>query len=432
MDDVTTTDGPRSDGAMLRSIAPSVFLPALVYEIGNGAITPVIVLTALADGAAPSTAAFVLSLLGIGQILGDVPASALADRLGERRAMMLAAGVAILGSLVCFGAHNLIVLCAALIVIGTSNATFYLARQSYISEVVPVRLRARALSTLAGAHRVGLFIGPFAGALVISLSGIRDAYLVAVASAATAAVLLLVIPDVRLVENAVPSVRGTVSARRMLTQHRRLFATLGLAVLGVGATRAARQTVLPLWAEHIGLSAEKTSIVFGIAYAVEMVMFYPSGKVMDQFGRLWVALPAMLILGGSMIVLPLTHSEVPLAAVAIVMGVGNGIGSGIMMTLGADAAPAANRTRFLSIWRVFSDSGNAAGPVVVSLVSGVATLALGVASAGVLGLLSAAALAVWVPRYSPFGTRAAMARAREAAAASVTQSSPPAARDART
>jgi hypothetical protein len=48
--------------------------------------------------------------------------------------------------------------------------------------------------------------------------------------------------------------------------------------------------------------------------------------------------------------------------------------------------------------------------VVVSIVCGVATLALGIASAGVLGLLAAGALAVWAPRYSPYATRAAMAR----------------------
>jgi hypothetical protein len=46
--------------------------------------------------------------------------------------------------------------------------------------------------------------------------------------------------------------------------------------------------------------------------------------------------------------------------VAITMSFANGIGSGIIMTLGVDVAPANSRARFLSIWRVMSDSGNAA------------------------------------------------------------------------
>jgi MFS family permease len=75
----------------LRAIAPSVFLPAIVYEIGNGAIAPIIALTALDVGASPNTAGYMLALLGIGQVVGDVPSSWLADRIGDRHAMIAAA-----------------------------------------------------------------------------------------------------------------------------------------------------------------------------------------------------------------------------------------------------------------------------------------------------------------------------------------------------
>ena len=78
----------------LRSLAPSVFLPALIYEVGNGAIAPVIALTALSLGASAAEAGVILTLLGVGQILGNVPSSFLVSRLGDRRAMMVAATVA--------------------------------------------------------------------------------------------------------------------------------------------------------------------------------------------------------------------------------------------------------------------------------------------------------------------------------------------------
>ena len=65
----------------LRSVAASAFLPAFVYEIGNGAIAPINALTAVNCGASPEVAAFMLALPGIGQVLGDVPSSALAGSL---------------------------------------------------------------------------------------------------------------------------------------------------------------------------------------------------------------------------------------------------------------------------------------------------------------------------------------------------------------
>jgi MFS family permease len=391
----------------LRSVTASVFLPATVYEIGNGAVIPVIALTAIDLGGSTGTAGFMMVLLGVGQVIGDVPASSVADLLGDRRAMVLAASLSIVAMLTCFWARSLPLLGAALVLMGACNATFYLARQSYLTEVVPVVLRARAMSTLGGAHRIGLFVGPFVGAAVIGLGGLRSAYLVAVGSAVAVGVMLVLIPDVEVPAHAAV-VRGGVSTRQVLASHRRLFATLGLAVVGVGAVRAARQTVLPLWAEHLALGAQTTSLVFGVAGAVEMVLFYPGGRVMDRYGRLAVAVPSMVIMGLSMMALPLTRGVAGVTAVAVVLGIGNGIGSGIMMTLGADAAPAEGRIRFFGIWRVLADSGNAAGPVVVSILATVATLAAGIVSVGAIGLLTALAMARWVPNYSRYATLAAV------------------------
>jgi MFS family permease len=203
---------------------------------------------------------------------------------------------------------------------------------------------------------------------------------------------------------------------------RRLYLTLGLAVLAVGAVRAGRQTVLPLWAEHIGLSAATTSLVFGIASAVDMVLFYPSGLVMDRFGRRAIALPSMLVLGIGTMVLPLAHGLVAFTLTAMAISFGNGVGSGIMMTLGADAAPRENRPTFLSVWRVMSDSGNALGPVVVSVLTGLFTLATGIVGVGFTGLLAAAGLARWAPRYSRFWRRPASDSAMAASATAITLS----------
>src|SRR5262249_24516472 len=48
---------------------------------------------------------------------------------------------------------------------------------------------------------------------------------------------------------------------------------------------------------------------------------------------------------------------------------GNGVGAGIVMTLAADAAPIEGRIGFLSVWRTMSDTGGAAGPLLVSIVA---------------------------------------------------------------
>ena len=47
-------------------------------------------------------------------------------------------------------------------------------------------------------------------------------------------------------------------------------------------------------------------------------------------------------------------------------GIGNGLGSGIVLTLGADLAPADERSRFLGVWRLVGDCGVLAGPLLTS------------------------------------------------------------------
>jgi MFS family permease len=169
-------------------------------------------------------------------------------------------------------------------------------------------------------------------------------------------------------------------------------------VILVAAVRASRQVVLPLWAEHLGLSPVATSVIYGLAGGLDSATFYPAGRVMDRKGRRWVAVPSMLIMGSALVLMPLTAGFGTLLLAALLLGFGNGIGSGMIMTLGADYAPAVGRPAFLGIWRLLSDIGSCGGPVLLSGLTGVVGLAGAVDGNGLLGLLAAAALWHWIPR----------------------------------
>ncbi|MBK6887074.1 MAG: hypothetical protein IPH03_12045 [Tetrasphaera sp.] len=115
---------------------------------------------------------------------------------------------------------------------------------------------------------------------------------------------------------------------------------MGFGVIAVAATRAARNAIVPLWAEAIGLDATSTSIVFGLSGAADMLLFYPAGWEMDRLGRVYIprrAVDAGLAAGD--VPVPFAGTFWALVVVATVLGIGNGIGSGILMTLGADASP---------------------------------------------------------------------------------------------
>ena len=82
----------------------------------------------------------------------------------------------------------------------------------------------------------------------------------------------------------------------------------------------------------------------------------------------------------------------------VLIAVGNGLGSGIVMTIGADTAPTVGRAQYLGGWRLCGDIGNSGGPLLVGAVAAVAPLAAACVVIGALGLLGTGWVGYWTRR----------------------------------
>jgi MFS family permease len=391
------------DTFSLRKIALPAFGPSFLFGLGEGAILPVIALTVRQLGGSVALAALMVTLIGIGSLVSNIPASMITTRYGERWAIVGAAAWGAAAMALCVLAGSLWAFGIGAFMVGMSAAVFGLARQSYLTEVVPFHFRARALSTLGGVMRIGLFVGPFVAAGLIHLVGIGGAYWAGVGALVLAALVAARMPDLPAPAVAadatdLAAVRAPATLRTVGVSHAKIFLTVGIGALLVAAVRASRQAVIPLWAEGIGLDAATTSLIYGLAGAIDMLVFYPAGKVMDRKGRNWVAVPSMVIMGVAMMLTPFTHGAVTLLLASLLIGFGNGIGSGMIMTLGADYSPIAGRAHFLGLWRLMSDLGATGGPALLSAVTALVSLAAGIWCTGLLAFAAAAVLWYWIPR----------------------------------
>ncbi|MCJ1706769.1 MFS transporter [Microbacterium sp. VKM Ac-2923] len=405
-----------------------IYGPTLLFAIGEGAVIPLIPVIADRLGADVALAALVAAALVVGQLCGNIPAGWAVARFGERITMGVA-GIVVLGGLIgIVFAASLAVFAAAVFLIGFCAAAFALARHSFMTTRVPLRFRARALSMLGGTFRAGMFVGPFISAALLGIFGDETASIVFFAVCQIAVILLVFLgPDP---EKAVP-VRATAGSRarsdaaddsgepvtsaipvhpragvfRTMWRFRGVLARLGLAAASLSAVRSARQVVLPLWGVSLGLDAGTIAVVVGVSGAIDFALFYASGQVMDRFGRLWAALPAMILMGAGFIALSFTHdlgsAAMWYAMFAAVLGVGNGLSSGILLTLGADIAPPTEPAAFLGSWRTLTDAGGAVAPLIVSALTAVASLSVGVGAMGAIAVLGAIGFIRWVPRYVP-------------------------------
>ena len=374
--------------AQWRRLAVSAYLPTAVSMVGYGAILPLLPLTARDLGASVAEAALVVAVLGVGSLVGALPGGALADRFGEKPVIV---GACVLDAACLLTAHfapNVGVLMLAAFGAGNASAVFGLARQGYLTVAVPTQYLARALSTLGGVYRIGSFIGPLIGAAVVAGWGLRAAYLLATATSLAAALITLGLPDLP-ADKAVPRGESAgVSTWSVLRAHARTYHTVELGAAALMLVRASRNGILPLWSDAAGLHPSETSLIYGVSSGVDMLLFYFGGSLMDRFGRRWVTLPSMLIMGSCYALLPLTHTFGTILLVAVGLGIGNGISSGVVMTLGSDNAPRVGMSRFLAGWRLTAGLGQAAGPLMITAIAAVAPLAaacFAVAAAGWTG-----------------------------------------------
>ncbi len=412
-------------GTVLRQFGPMVYAPTLLFSLGEGAVIPLIPVIAAKMGASLALAALVTAALVVGQLCGNVPAGWAVARIGERVTMIVSGSVSLLAGIALLVAPTLVALAISVFVLGFCAAAFALARHAFMTTRVPLAVRARSLSLLGGTFRLGIFVGPFVAAALLHLFGDEHAAIWFLLACLVAMIVLVTFgPDPEnahpitqadaaslLSEDSGEPVTGSIPARnrigvfRTMWRHRGVLARLGLAAASMSAVRSARQVVLPLWGLSLGLDAPTIALVVGVSGAIDFALFYASGQVMDRFGRLWAAMPAMLLMGGGFLALAFTHDGdaaiLWYGMLAAVLGVGNGLSSGILMTLGADTAPQKEPAPYLGSWRTLADAGGAGAPLLLSGVTAAASLSIATGVMGVIGLLGAWAFLVWIPRFVP-------------------------------
>lgn len=410
---------------VLRQFGPMVYLPTILFALGEGAVIPLIPVIAVRMGADVAGAALVASALVVGQLCGNLPAGWAVARIGERFTMVIAGTISMLAAVGMLLSPSTGVLAASVFLLGFCAAAFGLARHAFMTTRVPLAVRARALSLLGGSFRLGVFVGPFVAAGLLQLFSSESAAIWFFLGCLVVMVLLVLFgpdpekknpritrPSTRSfiedsgepVSGAIPTMERTGVLRTMWRQ-RSVLSRLGLAAASLSAMRSARQVVLPLWGLSLGLDASTIALVVGVSGAIDFALFYASGQVMDRFGRLWAAMPAMVLMGAGFFALSVSHDSD--AAVlwyglfAGVLGVGNGLSSGILLTLGADVAPKRDPAPFLGSWRTLTDAGGAIAPLAISGIVAVSSLPIAAGVMGVVGVVGALGFLRWIPRFVP-------------------------------
>lgn len=379
----------------------TVLIPNLLHGSGQGAAIPVVPLVAMAVSGTPAVAAMAAAMLTVGQLLLALPAGWLVARFGERPAMLASTAVTGLGGLVAYLTASVPALVVGALLIGGGTAVFTMARHAWVTVAVPVAVRGRSLSVLAGSTRLGMAVGPFLAAAAFHWTGdARSGLLVVVATAGAVAVVVSLVPFPP-VPSHVSTSDGDPRVLRTMRERRDVLLTLGLTASVIGTLRGTRRVLVPLVGAAVGFDEVTVALTVGAAAAVDFSLFYLGGVVTDRWGRLAVAVPTLLAFG-------LSHLGLAVALVGgpwwylsstLVMAVANGLSSGVIATMGSDLADPRSPAPFLGAWRLTTEVGPSLAPLAVAAIAGAVSLAVACGAFAVLACVGAALMPRYVRRF---------------------------------
>ena len=381
------------------SLLLALYAPTVINGLARGLLLPILPLFAGEFSDSYATVGLILAAGAGGNLAADLPVGVLIRRLGRKRVMLAGGLVVSLSLLGLWWVESVFEAVAVQFAGGIGTAMWNISRHSFLAEAIRSDRRGRASAFMGGINRVTSFFTPAAGGFLAAAFGLRVPFL-----ACAGLTFLALLAAARWIPGDGPERTGRSAGGRrrgvllqMIREHNAIVPACA-AHLCVSLIRSARNVLIPLYgADQLGLGAADIGVVTSLSYSVDMLMFYPAGLLMDRFGRKFASVPSFLVQAVGIAAIPLTGSFAGLAAVAILIGFGNGIGSGTMLTLGSDLAPGNARAEFLGVWRFIGDAGNAGSPLVVGPVADLLGLTAAPVAVSGVGVAAAAILLLGVP-----------------------------------
>ncbi len=365
-----------------------VYVPSLLMAVSQEALTILLPLYMLELGATPAFAALVVGLRGIGILLFDVPAGMLVARFGDKPVLLGGLALILAGLLTLGFTANPWALGLAAVALGSGHAAWMLGRQSYLADICATArarprdrrdggLAARRCAARPGRGRRarrarGLSRRVHRGRRERRRRGARRCCCSRAPS-----------PPHRGARRSRPR-RDVARARRLTAACSRRPACSALVLQ---LMRATRQLLVPLFGQAAGLDVSRRSAsrTRSAPSSTSRCSIRPACSPTSTAAN-GAPCRAWLLYAAGLALLPFASGFYSLLAAAVLLGFANGIGTGVVMIIGADLARASGRQgQFLGLWRLIGDVGISLAPLLAGVLvdaAGLAAASLVVAASG--------------------------------------------------
>jgi MFS family permease len=345
-----------------------------VNQLGFGGIVPVLALYARSFGVPQSAIGVAIAVYGLARFLVAMPVGRLADGLGRRPTLAVGGLVTAAGNLVCAYAPSFAVLVGGRFVAGAGAALVLIAGQIVLADITTPTRRGRTMAVYQGVFLFAVSIGPLPGGLLAEHYGLAAPFLAyAVAGVVAAALAWIFIPETKTARSPgssdalllLPSFGSQV---RILTGHTGFMLVSLVSFMNAVARTGGLFNVIPVLAhDRLALNADRIGMGLAVASLVGLVVIYPSGVLVDRYGRKSVIVPATFMAGISLLLFLAAPSYAWFLAGCVAWSLASGVGGAAPAAYAVDAAPPGMNAAAMSAFRMLADLGYVVGPIALGL-----------------------------------------------------------------
>jgi MFS family permease len=342
-----------------------------VNQLGFGSIVPILPLYAETFGVSKAAIGLTIAIYGLARFLMNVPTGYVADRHGRRVALAMGGAITVVGNLICGLAGSYWLFLGGRFVAGAGAAMVITGTQVVVADISKPANRGRLMSVYMGTFMFAVGLGPLPGGFLgqyVSLAA--PFYVYAVLGAVVGVLAWSRVPETR----GLRADGGVAAAPRVAfgAQLRLLTAQVGFLLISIVsfctffARTGALFTLIPTLADNkIGLSSGQIGIGLAMISIVGLTLAYPSGVLVDRFGRKAVIVPSTILSGLALIAFALASSFGWFILACAVWAVSAGIAAAAPTAYAADMAPPGMNAPAMGMYRMLADFGYVAGPLLL-------------------------------------------------------------------
>jgi len=332
-------------------------------------------LALFSNGLSPNYTVFgaVMGLPWLFSLLTDMPAGALAERIGKKRMIVIGLGGLAASGAFFYFVSGIVELFWVLVFFGTFEGFLTVAGMSSVIAVSPHGSEHRFVGGYTSASALGYAFGPLFGGLVVAWFGSRLPFLVFGAICLVAMfIAAMIIPDPRHEHDPIaPALRKVfVHDRIYLAGLREFFSggriswLVGIAVLLSGMWSEFIWAMEPVFVAGLGLSPLLGGLVLTAFVVPFTALDYPIGIWIDRTQKRFVSIVIGLILGGvSMILFGVASSPLLLIGLAALVSTAYAFFYVAVNGIFDSLSDRHRRGHMTGVWQAAEDIGYVLGPI---------------------------------------------------------------------